>query len=188
MHRLRLPWMQRGVVLLLASSLLAMVWPNDGARAPSDSHADWLRSQVRVTLDASDQAAFEAALQSAADTQPGALSDFLRHFVDTYVRQDAGLPLATVLGLPGGDTHQHALNELQRRLAQQSGWALAPRLTLSLKAAVDGTTSLRTASPSALFADGLALITQPATRVVWRAAQVHAIGQHSLSSARPRAP
>jgi len=179
--------MQHGVVLLLVSSLLAMVWPNDGARTTSDSHADWLRSQVRVTLDASEQAAFETALQSAADTQPDALSDFLRHFVDTYVRQDAGLSLATVLGL-SGDTHQHVLNELQRRLAQQSGWALAPRLTLSLKAAVDGTTSLRTASPSALLADGPALVAQRVAHLLWTAAPVRAIGQHVLSPARPRAP
>jgi hypothetical protein len=179
--------MQQGVVLLLVSSLLAMVWPSDGTRATSDSHADWLRSQVRVTLDESEQAAFEAALQSAADTQPGALPDFLRHFVDTYVQQDAGLSLATVLGL-SGDTHQHVLNELQRRIAQQSGWALAPRPTVSLKAAVDGTTSLRTASPSALLADVPGLVAHRVHRLLSAAIPMRAVAQHTLSPARPRAP
>lgn len=184
-----MPWMQRALVLLLVSSLLAMVWPSEGAShtTSSDSHADWLRSQVRVTLDASEQAAFDAALQSAADTEPDALPDFLRHFVDTYAQQGAGLPLATVLGL-SGDTHQHVVNELQRRLAQQSGWALAPRPTLSLKAAVDGTTSLRTASPSALLADAPRVIAQRALSVQWAAAPLRAIAQHILTPARPRAP
>ena len=187
MHRLRAPWMQQGVVLLLVSSLLAMVWPSDGARATADSHADWLRSQVRVTLDESERAAFEAALQSAADTQPGALPDFLRHFVDSYAQQGARLPLATVLGV-SGNTHQHVLNELQRRMAQQSGWALAPRPTALLKASVDGTTSLRTAPPSALLTDVPALVAQRAHRLLWAAIPMRAMAHHTLSPARPRAP
>jgi hypothetical protein len=138
MRRLRTTWIQRGIAVLLVSSLLpmAVVWPTQGAQqaAVADSHADWLRSQVRTAMSETERAAFESALQAAADKQPQALREFLHHFVDAYVQQGGTPALANLLGLPDGP-HAHVINELQRRLAQVSGWAIVPRLSTALQAA-----------------------------------------------------
>lgn len=189
MHWLRTIWMQRGLVLLLASSLLpmVMVWPQQAAHAASDSHADRLRSQVRASLDETEYAAFEAALQSAAEAEPRALQDFLQHFVDAYAEHASGPSLATVLGL-SSSVDQHIVNELQRRLAHRSGWALAPRPSLSIQAAADRAVASRMAASAAVLAMGPALLVPRVAGVLQWADPVTRVFIRVLSTARPRAP
>ncbi len=190
MRRLRTAWIQRGIAVLLVSSLLPMafVWPAQGAPQASvaDSHAEWLRSQVRAQMSDPARAAFEAALQAASDEKPQALREFLRHFVDAYVKQGESPSLAALLGLSEGP-HAHVINELQRRSAQVSGWAIVPRMSTALQAAtvpalgrslLDAALIPAPLVPAALrlmgeqpllFSDGSALV-------------------QALSMARPRAP
>lgn len=133
MRRLRATWIQRGLALLLVGSLLpaSLVGPSspDVQRSVSDTHADWLRAQVRTSMSAAERAAFEAALEAATEARPHALRTFLQHFVAAYVDEGGGAAsLAALLGLSDG-SHEHVVNELQRRRAHLTGWAVVPRLS-----------------------------------------------------------
>lgn len=190
MRRLRTTWIHRGLVLLLVSSLLPVTFgePPQGAQqsAAAEPHAAWLRSQVRTPMSDTERAAFESALQAASDAKPEALHAFLQHFVAAYAQQGGGVALATLLGLPGG-TDQHAVNELQRRLARMSGWAAVPRLSTAPQA-VSVSTATRNIVDGAVLAAPLISIplrvlgTQPALRLEGRALV------RALSRIRPRAP
>lgn len=190
MRRLRTPWIQRGLAVLLVSSLLPMafVWPAQTGQqhAAADSHADWLRSQVRAPMSDTERAAFESALQDATDKQPQALREFLQHFVDAYAQQEERPSLAALLGVAHG-THEHVINELQRRLAQVSGWAVVPRMSTALQAA--SVPAFARSTPDAALTP--APFVPVALRAVGMQPLLHMGGRalvHALSMARPRAP
>ena len=190
MRRLRTTWIQRGLAVLLVSSLLPMafVWPAQAVQqhAAAESHADWLRSQVRLSMSATERAAFESALQDATSKQPQALRAFLQHFVDAYAQQEERPSLAALLGLAKG-THEHVINELQRRLAQVSGWAVVLRMSTALQAA--SVPAFARSAPDAVLAP--TPFVPAALRVVGMQPLLHVGGSalvHALSMARPRAP
>lgn len=182
--------MQRALAVLLVSSVvpLAFVWPSpELQRTAAESHADWLRAQVRTPLEGDEHTAFEAALEAAEKASTPSLSVFLQRFVAAYAQQqEGGASLAALLGL-SSESPQHIINELQRRLAHVSGWATTPRLTTTLHAA--------TVSSSVRHATGAAPFVAP--RMV---PHLHVVGlrpliegvQHTpvwaLSQARPRGP
>lgn len=189
MHRLRTTWLQRGLAVLLAGSLLSIsvgAAPQGASSAAAEAHADWLRAQVRVHLSNAEQDAFEAALTAAIDAAPGALHAFLQHFMAAYTQQDGGPSLAVLLGVTQG-SHQHLINELQRRLAQLSGEAVIPRLATALHG---------TAVPSGARAGADAAVLNVPNILMSRhgldvRTSLKVSGNtlvHILSLARPRAP
>jgi hypothetical protein len=189
MRRLRSTWIQRGLALLLVSSLLpvAFMRPAQGVhRSVTTSHADWLRSQVRMQMNDAERTAFEAALQAAIEAEPQALRAFLQHFTATYAKQEGRLALTALLGL-SSSAPLHIASELERRRAQLSGWAVAPRLSAALPGAPASTVP-RGSLQAVVVATAPVLAP---LRVLGRSPVLrtggHALAQ-VLSAARPRAP
>lgn len=188
MRWLRSTWHLRAVAVLLVTSLLptAVVWPEQAAtHAPSNTHADWVRAQVRTAVEGTDRTAFEAALDTASESAAHSLQDFLRHFAAAYAQQDADLSLAELFGVTEG-THERVIDALQRRLAQVSRWAVVLRFSTAWHAG-----SFSSPRPLATAAT----LNAPDLFVVSRGDAVphvhRALGRslrHVLSALRPRAP
>lgn len=189
MRWLRTTWKLRAVAFLLVTSLvpMALVWPKSPtARTPAETHANWLRTQVRAEMDDAGQAAFEAALERAVEAEARSLQDFLRHFIDAYTQRTAGPSFTQLFGV-AGHTHWQVVQELQRRLAQISGWAAVPRLSTALHAS--------SSSPSHRIPFGEAILSLPHVLVTLRAATVRFCSRvlgsaliRALVVAQPRAP
>lgn len=188
MRSLRSTWRLRAVALLLVVSVLPMtfVWPQQSTTpTPAKAHADWLRAQVNMEMDETGQEAFESALREAVEEEAHSLQDFLYHFVAAYAQQGEGPSLAQLFGVEEG-SHEQVADELQRRLAQVSGWATIPRLAMAFKAftsssprgVVDAVTVPEMRVFVAFRDVAISFVYEPAGDILVR----------TLSASRPRAP
>jgi len=189
MRWLRSTWRLRAVTLLLVTSLLpmAVVWPKQAAsRTPAKTHADWLRTQVSAEMDDADRAAFEEALRTAMETDARSLRDFLHHFIAAYVQRAEGPSLAQLFGVTAG-AHGQIIDELQRRLAQVSGWAAVPRVSMALHAA-SSSSSHRSPSEGAVLPAPHVFIALQAVSVRCCSRVLGSALIRTLSVSQPRAP
>lgn len=176
------------MVLLFGASLLpvALVWPQQTVtRAPTQAHADRVRAQVRAEMDDRTREAFESALQAAVDKGARSLQEFLRDFAAAYTSSPTGSSLAQLFGV--ADTaHGQIVDELQRRLAQVSGWAAVPRLTGALQASASS--SHRSLTKVAPLPEPHAFVAYWRTIAHFDAPSLGDILVRTLSASRPRAP
>jgi hypothetical protein len=136
MRALRSTWRLRLLVGLLMVSLLpiSVVMPESHGPTAASSQAEWLRSQVRVSLEGEPKAAFEHALNEATEVRARSLHGFLRAFADAYVTQAPEQPLAELFDAPDL-SGERLIRYLQQRYAHISGVAALPRIFFSTYAA-----------------------------------------------------
>ena len=187
MHQLRSTWWKRGVVAVLALSLLPLIagrFAGSGAEA-SAAHSTWLRAQITASVPAEAGAAVDAALEAAAEQEASTRRAFTQAFADAYADQDAPVSLAALFAAP--DVEEQALYDvLSRRSAELTRSALLPRH--SVGAAPSGTSMGRSAAilPSVPVPvhPSLARVAEPEECIDRVAPCLIRV----LSSARPMAP
>lgn len=139
MRWLRSTWRLRLLVGLLTASLLPfmVVMPEQQGLTATQSQADWLRSQVRVSLDAEAQEAVDGALDAAEAAEARTLDAFIRAFADAYAQQSAEPSLGDLFDAP--DLRgERLVRYLQQRVAHVSGVAVFPRIGSAVQAATSG--------------------------------------------------
>jgi len=128
MRHIRSTWCKRGVVAVLALSLLPLIagrFAGGGTEAGA-AHTTWLRAQITESLPESAQPAVQAALETAAEQNAPTRRAFTEAFADAYLQQDAPVSLAALFAAPDVD-HRALYDVLSRRTAELTRSALLPR-------------------------------------------------------------
>lgn len=125
MHWLRSKKVFRGAVAFLIATLLpVLVAPlsRAGGEATPEDYGEWLRGQVRVSVD---DEAFEQAVAFAHEAEPESFSEFLSAFAAAYEKMGAERPLSDVLAVPNMSA-EAVVAYLQKRLIGMRGVTLSP--------------------------------------------------------------
>lgn len=184
MQWLRNTWMARGVVALVVTSLVALLFASAESsprRAPS--YADWVRAQLLHPAGE----AVEQALQTASENHQGSLQDFLDAFIDAY---EAAHPQGTAAQVfVAHDLSNDALiTYLQGRYSRVVGEALLPRTTITVATPSHSTSPAQQKLSAGTVAELLSVKKMPTAGVRAEVARLVIIPLRWLWDAQPLGP